>query len=46
MDARSAFERVQIEPGQRFDVRAVTFFRSHLLEAGAKYEVLATAELG
>lgn len=46
MDARSAFARVQIEPGQRFDVRAVTFFRSHLLEAGARYEVLTTAELG
>lgn len=44
-DARSAFARVEIEPGQRFDVRAVTFFRSHLLEDGARYEALGRAEL-
>jgi 2'-5' RNA ligase len=45
MDARSAYSRLEIEPGQRFEVQSVTFFRSHLLEDGARYEVLATAEL-
>lgn len=44
LDARAAFTRVQIEPGQRFDARSVTLWRSHLLEAGARYEALATAD--
>ena len=45
LDARSAFLRVRIEPGQRFDARSITLWRSHLLQAGARYESLATAEL-
>lgn len=46
MDARAAFARVAVDPGQRFEARSVTFFRSHLLEAGARYEVLSNSELG
>ena len=45
LDARSAFVRLQVEPGLRFEARSVTLWRSHLLESGARYEALSTAEL-
>lgn len=45
LDARSSFTRVQVEPGQRFDARSLTLWRSHLMEEGARYEPLASAEL-
>lgn len=46
LDARSAFLRVPVEPGQRFDLKAVALWRSHLREDGAVYEQLASAQLG
>ncbi|MBM3960212.1 MAG: RNA 2',3'-cyclic phosphodiesterase [SAR202 cluster bacterium] len=41
-----SFARVAVEPGHRFEVSAVTLFRSHLTSDGARYESLRTSALG
>jgi 2'-5' RNA ligase len=45
LDARAAFLRLPVEPGQRFEAKTVTLWRSHLREDGAVYEELASAQL-
>ncbi|MBI4305521.1 MAG: RNA 2',3'-cyclic phosphodiesterase [Chloroflexi bacterium] len=44
--AAEAFAKLTIEPGARFKVESLTFFRSHLLESGPRYEALSIAPLG